>query len=380
MIGAAVNLLLVLVLVVRLLFADQSLSFDYQFYLDFITEVKGESLPEFLNKAATEFPYYPWADFGLFEVGFALLVYLSPSFLSAQVVYAAIAGTSLYVKLDIMRRMRVSAPMLALFFVFFVTLFEGNALRAGLALAALMLGVMRLTRTGRLRSTIACFAIAMSFHVSAIVPIALILFGSFTWRSALRPGTLATVLLVGLALPANLTIIASLIGGKIAEYVILADEFDLYTGASGLNIVSLMCITFVLTFVGYMLAPAMDARKTNRPSLHVGVLLAYGTGALVLFSGALSIIGDRIWQMALPIIWTLVSNARSQWTGSILQLPFFNLRSASGRGGVLISVGSVLLVGLLSFYIVANLVFRYPQTNFFSSFVGKIDLVSPTVR
>lgn len=380
MIGAAVNLLFVLVLVARLLFADQSLSFDYQFYLDFITEVRGESLPEFLSKAATEFPYYPWAEFGLFEVGFAFLIFLFPSFLSAQVIYAAVAGTSLFVKLDIMRRMRVSAPMLTLFFVFFVTLFECNALRAGLALTALMLGVMRLTRTGRLRSSTAYFVIAMGFHVSAIVPIALILAGSFAWRSEASPKTLATVLLVGLALPANLTIIASLIGGKIAEYVILAEEFDLYTGASGLNVVSLMCITFALTFVGYMLAPAKDARPISRPSLHVGLLLAYGTGALVLFSGALSIIGDRIWQMALPIIWALISNARSQWPETIFRLPFFNLRSASGRGGVLISLGSVFLVGLLSFYIVVNLVFRYPQTNFFSSIVGKIDLIPPTVR
>jgi hypothetical protein len=380
MFGAVVNFLLALAIVVRLMLSDDSLSFDYQFYLDFISEVRGETLTGFLTKAMSEFPYYPWGSFGRFEVGFAFLVYLFPSFLSAPIVYASIAGASLYIKLEVMRTMRVSPPMLILFFVFFVTLFEANALRAGLALTALMLAVVRLTRTPTLRGVIPYFVVAVSFHVSAIIPIALVILGTLTWRRRVGPKALAAMLLFGLVVPANLMSFASLFSGKIADYVVLADEFDLYTGASGLNLASLMCITFGLTLVGYMLARPDHERLASRPSLHVGLLLAYGAGALVLLSGALSIIGDRVWQLAFPIIWALVSQAHSTWPHSTLKLPFFDLRSSAGRGGVLISAGWLLLVGLLSFYIVVNILFRYPQSNFFSSIVGKKELIAPTAH
>ena len=126
-----INLWLALSVFLRFLFADNSISFDYQFYIQFFEEVSALDIRLFLERSLGSFPYFPWADSGKFEIGIAFVAFFLGKFLEPAVLYALIAAVSILIKLEIFRSFGLGLYKTLIFYVFDVVLFESNALRAG---------------------------------------------------------------------------------------------------------------------------------------------------------------------------------------------------------------------------------------------------------
>jgi len=378
--------MLVCLAALRLSLADESLSFDYQFYIAFIDEVRSYSVDDFVSNIIEFFPYYPWGKFGRFEFGFAVLVYLFPSAIGSGAVYAIIACASLFWKLQIMRRSRVPSAVIALFFIFFITLFESNALRAGVALAFVMAGVFNLaTGEGRGRRWLGVFLllVACTFHVSALAMVGLVAIGVLAAMLKISRIKLLIGLSIGLIIPAKLMTIAQLFGGKIAEYVYIAERYDLYSGASGINVSSVSAIllfVFFATEIGRDSA-ASDGNSIERYSFgaRTGLVLSYGAANLILFSGILSVIGDRIWQLILPTVICLmcIIYTASSWPQSVFGIWARVAKNPGRHGGIVATWSPVIIFTIVGTYIVVNLLFRYPQSNFFDFIFDRIELIPP---
>lgn len=379
--GHLTNAFLVMCAFIRFVGADDTFSFDYRHYIVFINEVGKLSLQDFVGRMLDGFPYFPWADAGEFEIGFAILVYLFPSFLSAKVVYASIAVIALLIKLEVLRRLRVPIYVLVLMFIFFVTLFEGNALRAGVSLSFLMLAIFGIYRGWGIALVLWLLITAIFFHVSSAAAIFFTALGIIIYRTNPRIGILVFGLLLGLFFPANLEKIAPLIGGKVEEYVILTESFDLYSGASGINASSVMAIFFVIFFL-LLISISREAFGDTKylTTASIGLMFAYGAGSLVLFSGMLAVIGDRIWQLALPIALAIMYSG------------YFGLKNDFKKSGdvdsllvyrtrfIALKISGIAVFCLLNYLILINICIRYPQTNFFSFVMGEIELKAPTKR
>ena len=381
---ASVTIILLICLTgIRLSVANNSISFDYQFYIEFIDEVKKAQFSVFIENIVSEIPYYPWGDFGKFEFGFAILVYAFPATLSSNTIYTTIACASLLWKLEIMRRFRVPVPVLILFFIFFVTLFESNALRAGVALAFLMAGTWQLVRHGSVWRASPYFLLSVTFHLSAIIVIGMIILSYISTLLSISRRVLMAILLIALVIPINLLQISSLFGGKVAEYVLLADSFDLYTGASAFNIGSGMALLFFLFFFVAIKRGFLDfVTASNSPGqlvVRTGLLLSYTAACLIVFSGALSIIGGRMWLLILPIITCLMClfYTTERPIGG-RAMPWFSIAASRQRAnGLVIAWIPWLILSLVGLYIVVNLLIRYPQSNFFDFLLDRVEVIPP---
>ena len=129
------NVALTLITFARLIFADESISFDYRFYIEFIKEISNLKFDVFLNRLSQDLPYFTWSGYGQFETGFAFLVYPLSQVFGPSTVYALISCFSLLVKLETLRFFKVDYYRILIFYIFDVIIFESNALRAGIALA-----------------------------------------------------------------------------------------------------------------------------------------------------------------------------------------------------------------------------------------------------
>lgn len=374
------NIFLVITLIARLSVAGPGISFDFEFYIHFIDDVRREPIDQFLEHVSEAFPYYAWG-FARYEFGFATLVYVFPVWLTATTVYTTVAASSLFVKLEVLRRMRAPWPVLILAYVFFVTLFEVNAIRAGVALACLMIAVLLLSSGKPIKCLLWMFG-ACAFHISAIAILVLVLASLAVIRMRLGNLSKLTLLLIGLLVPPNLSHIASVAGGKLEEYARFAERFDVYTGASGLNVTSAMCALFAMFFASHLILQRGERREGSQHVEHAtGFVLSYFVGLLILFSGLLAIIGDRIWQLALPVLLAFMCRQRGvdplqSWANLISQ----NLLAQRGLLRVIAAGARSGIYVCMTIYIIGNLLIRYPHTNFFNFILDDVVLVPPELE
>ena len=203
-----------LLLVVHAGLRGVSADLDAFAYSDWYVAVARMDWPQFAAGASHGL-YFDGVDPWRFEVGFALLAYLcTRAGLGVEGFFIACAALSLAPKILAFVRYSPS-PVAALMWYAssYYLLLEMNAVRAGLAVAILMLGMRHLV-VPRLAGFLPYVTIACLFHVSAIV--ALLLYAA----SLLRPRERLLALVVGIAslLPA-VQLFASLdaIGPRILE-------------------------------------------------------------------------------------------------------------------------------------------------------------------
>ena len=176
------------------------------------------------------------------------------------------------------------------------------------------------------------------------------------------------------ALAKNLESILEAVGGKLAEYLVQARDFDMYIGASGLNASSSLSILLAISFLHIVMKPDfLDKNQPAQFTAYFALASSIAIGSLILFSGIFSIIGDRIWQLGMPILLLMLHFLTNTYNRNekLEKLPFLD------RPLTLPGVNNLLINIVLFYYVVIGLLFRYPQSNFFSWITGPSTLIPP---
>lgn len=361
-----------------LFFADQSISYDYRFYIAFIAGVGNLSLSDFVDAIVKSFPYFPFGEYGKFEFGFAIFVYVISFFFSGSAAYGVVGFLSVYIKLEVIRRMGGSVFSIFMFFIFFSVLFESNAIRAGLAVAVFMLGLYFFEFLGKRLLGLFLVLLSPTFHLSAF-SLVLVLFCYVGIVYVLRSRfvlflSLVVFVIVFLNLIGVVEFLAYLFGGKIEEYLILSGDFGLYVGASGFNLSSLSSLALVVFFL-YLIFREEGQNNVGDKAI-LGLLFAFFSAGLVLFSGPFSIIGDRIWQMMFPVAFSIFEYLKANFYATS-KARCRELRNGYISVFLVLSFSATFIMGVI---VVVNILVRYPQSNIFSFITGERDLIPPAVR
>lgn len=354
------NLFLVLVTFFRFIFAQDSISYDYQFYIIFIQEISNLRVDEFFARVIEGFPYFHWANNGKFEFGFAFFVYPFSLFFDPEVTYALIASLSIFLKMEILRSFGLGFYRLFVFYLFDIILFESNMMRAGVALSFVLLSCWFYFKREYIFFAVIFSILAGFFHLSSYV--FLVLGGGAFFIKKIKLGRAGIGFLIFLSTIAavNLELIFDAVGGKLSDYIIQAKEFDLYTGASGLNASSILCFLFAVYFWGLIFRSNVNLREKTLLSFYYAEMISVSVGILILFSGFLSVLGDRLFQIALPVLLALLGFYQGGGNKFLLS-------------GWRINIFNFSVNSLLFYYVVIGLLFRYPLTNFFSWITGEIE-------
>ena len=339
------NLVLSTLTFIRYIFADNTISYDYQFYITFFEEINRINFLDFGSAIGKEFPYIRWGEggFGKFECGFGILAYTLGKVFNPSVLYALIASVSIYIKLDILRRFNIKFYQYFIFFIFDITIFESNQLRAGLALAIFMVFIYNnLNKNNKILSLFLLLFSALC-HLSIIILVVIFYLSKFAINLKKKYFFILLLFILESVAVLNLNFITSFFGGKIEEYNILSNNFDVYNKTSGINISSILAITFAIYF--------LYNKKTGskNESWIYGFLFSGISAILIFFSNFFIILSDRIWLLCLPII-----------------LLFYSYESFYLENNKKFSlILNNIIVMELFYYIIINLLYRYPSSNFF---------------
>ncbi|MEN9419576.1 MAG: hypothetical protein RI988_3196 [Pseudomonadota bacterium] len=334
-----------------------SFSYDFANYRTYLLSLQEADWPSLLEFLPLTFPYVIVPGGAAFELGFAALAKGLLALFRPETVYALIAGASVGLRTFAMRRLGLQWRWILVVQVYAITLFEANALRAGVALSLTIWALLMFSERRWLLAAIGAVA-AAGQHLQAalfLMPYVVLL---LVPQRVLRMRALALLALV--LVPAlvvtgqGLLGSSGLVGG--AELAKLDDYSGRSSGAVGLNLVSVLSSLFVLAAVLFGLdqdlrphgrqpePPFMRATATSRTwvcSLYASIFAL----SLLIFGTNLSAIGDRAWQFALVVLATLSPAMAQSSLGRRL------------RGGLL---GLVFAVALF------NTLVRYPLSNFFS--------------
>ena len=140
-----IGLTLIIATFIVFLFADSRISLDYGAYFTFLNKLSSFSIIEIINNLFDNFPYIVDDTLTVgqsnWEFGFVILVYPLTILFGPQITYALIATFSLTLKVVAFNRFNINSIVMSCLLILSITLFEANALRAGLALSIYLYGV-----------------------------------------------------------------------------------------------------------------------------------------------------------------------------------------------------------------------------------------------
>ena len=350
------SILVFLTLFARLYFADDTISYDRKFYIQFFTNLDTLDINAFLQALIGGFPYFKAESALRFEVGFALISYPLSSVFSPSFVWAILGVSILLFKSKLLLLANVPIFWVALLFIFSLLFQETNMLRVAVAVTFFMYSLF-LHYNGK-RVWFFFLAFSCLCHVSMIAFAGIFIISQAISRVTQRKSVIFLFFLCSLALILFINPLAEIIGGKLGEYAFLANEHDMYQGSSGLKLTSLISLLILAHSIScYRLQVnnnEISARLKTYSTFYV--LLSGFVTLLVLFGGALSIVGDRLWQSSIIILIQTYGLTKKQYSR--------NLSSYS------INLCTFIIVFI---FVISNPIFRYPQTNLFYPFIEFYD-------
>lgn len=346
LLDAAVAALCGLMLGLRLLNADDSLSYDYAAYIYYFDVLSDTDFSEIISNAKDLFPYVVLSGVPIFEIGYVLV---AKSVLwiagSSSVAYAAIAAYSSGMRVYLLRRLGCSWPWIVVLQLYSVTLFEANAMRLGLAVTLVIAGLYKLSHERRTYG-IGLMLVSIFVHLQSglfVVPF----FAAWIMRRKLERSRGTTAALLALMFATLALVLAS---GILTSHEKLGDYADKESGSAGFTVTSILAIIFALYSL-FWKAPLRMGHK--QASLIWTAALVAMVPSLMIFVAVTSIaaLGDRAWQFAFVMIAALV---HTDW-------------SARPKHTI-----AVVLLWLIAITSVVNVTIRYPLSNVF-------DFILPTV-
>lgn len=330
--------------------AKNDFSYDFLNYIRYFEKIEGFSFHDLTEKLP--YPYVFVAPSGLFEFGFALIVWLLMTFgISANIVYALIASFSIAARLLLLRTFGVSWRINFVATIYTITLFEANAIRLGVALTLCILGGYFCIR-GKVFFCLASFFLASLFHIQILafsIP-AVFLYAALPAFSATKLRRLLFFLIV---LSVSIFIayyIQNLSFVKISEYM----GGD--SGASGINLVSLSASIAILVGIFSFIASGEGLSHDNSNSLariQTTVLFSAVPALMILLLATnIGVVGDRVWQFSFALLLAFV------------------LMNSLRRGTSFLAL-SLWVCAIIS---VINVIIRYPLSNFFYPIVPYVSI------
>jgi len=350
--SGAFSLLIVVFSVYACLNADASFSLDYSTYIYYNQSLR---LLKFalLNRSLIDhlpLPYVLIPPSVTVEYGYAALTAMLISLgLSAAGTYAVIASFSIAARAYVLQKARAGLFLNVLLTMSFITLFEANALRAGAASSLVLLGLVLFLRQ---RYVWAATMVALSFlmHVQSIVYFMTLLagYGIYVLTTG-RPYIRSLLLLLGTALTfVAVPVIGGFFGNKAGDYMLRASSDNHATGINSLSILSLLLIAASM----YAAPKVAKTTKGAYPIAWISSLFAFSQATIFLiFGGAYADIGVRLWQFAFLIF-------------SVASI-FLNTRLENGSVQAKRLDYSIKCIYLCAAVVAANVIFRYPLSNFF---------------
>jgi len=336
----------------RLLLASgDAFSYDYANYISYFMAIQSTDWESMLELLPLTFPYVLIPGGGAFELGFVVLAKWCLSGLDPTATYAAFAAFSVGMRIYAMRRLGLGWPWILAVELYAITLFEANALRAGMALSLTLVGLLLFANGRWLWATI-LFLSAASQHVQVslfCLPFLLVCTVPLRW--------LRRVWVAAAAVPATLAVSVVLMTRTSGIDISKLDDYSgQSSGAVGLNLVSVLSLVFVAVAFACMTISSKAASDTLLPPdpgqpRHLQTTWARALYAsipalsLLLFGTELAAVGDRAWQFSLVILVAL--SPAMCWTR-------WRLWARRGFLGLLLAVALV------------NTLARYPLSNFFS--------------
>lgn len=359
------------------LFAESKISLDYGAYFNFLNKLSSFTFSNIVNNLLENFPYIVDDTLAVgqsnWEFGFVVLAYPLTILFGPQITYALIASFSITLKFFAFNRLNINFIIIICLLIISITLFEANALRAGLALSVYLLGLSIHKANHKkvlLYSVLACF-----FHISFIIFIVLHLFGyllnnvKYKITLLLLTAAFSIFVLINLSEVVLFTIYflgANIVAEKLLSYFTIS-EILLTNQATGLNTVSLIFLSLAI-----ISAINLSLFQQREASIIIFGLILAGLGfAINTFSGNFYIIADRLVQPLLYSTMTIfyASTINSQLKNQIdikkIDLQF-----------VVKDIMHYFMMVLMIYYSY-SLLYIYPQSNFFSIFTGYNDLYVP---
>ena len=360
-----------LMVFVRLIYEPSELSYDYSFYIRFVDKLAYTTLYEFLRNVSENFPYViltiqeSYLKFSLsFEFGFSALCLLMGQLIPTTAVLPLLCACSIYLKMWALRSLGFPVIILTCLFVFFISLLETNALRAGLAQTTVLVGFFLSARSMKFAPTLIASAIAATFHLSSLA-VTLALCGSWFYFNlfGLRISTFRMV--VGGAGLLGLTFSTPWISGmfdRIEVYStdVVGNEWALLKIlpilSIAVSIAALVCTERLIYTLGRSRYKSSSPRATITTNVAMSaacatVVFVLGTSLYVF--NTIPVFSGRIWQLAVPF----------GFLPGILALQY---RILSSRQRAIIWALNIALACAF----VYQFMFRYVLTNFFAPVIG----------
>jgi hypothetical protein len=328
-------------LALRLIFAEEDFSYDYSAYIYYFDLLGDYSFLDLIQQAGNLFPYVVLPRAPVFEFGFVLLSKAVQGIVQTPAAtYASIGALSLGMRVYVMRRLGCSWPWIIVIQLYAATMFEANAIRVGLAVALVLLGLYRILYDQK-RSGWFWLFMSLTIHLQAV----LFVFPFFAvWRFRARLERSHALLLV-LIILMFAAVAAFMASGLLAAHEKLGDYASKESGSAGITITSISA----MIFMGCALFFRPNRQEPNQDYgnrlLWTAACVAV-VPSVILFATVTSIaaLGDRAWQFAFVVIASLV---HTNWI--------------TERRKVL--AGRVLAV--IAIMAVINVTLRYPLSNLF---------------
>lgn len=343
------SVLLAALVFLRLLFASgEAFSYDYDNYIVYFENIQEMGWSDILEVAQLSFPYVLVPGGGKFEFAFVILVRGILSWLDPIVSYALLAGFSIGLRSFVMRQLGLSWSWLIVTQVYAITVFEANAIRAGLALSVTLLGLLLVSRV-RWVLALLVFSVACLEHLQAVIFIFPFIGFSLVPQRWLQRWWLVVGLLIvtALATLVAMDVLSAMEVSKLEDYV------GSNSGAVGFNLTSMLSMCLVLSGFVFALCHGQSCLKAINGSGYdnLGLLWLRSLMAsvpalmLLLFGINLSAVGDRAWQFSIVILVALSTvMLRTDYAKKV-------------RNFTMTLLMAVLLI---------NTLLRYPLSNFFA--------------
>lgn len=324
---------------IRIISGESFLSYDYTSYIIIIEKIGTLPIDDML-KGSFHFPYVKYPGIIDVEIGFAIIVKALTSLgLDAQAAYAAIAATSVGLRVYVMRAIGVPIYWVVALNIIAITLFEANALRLGFAIGFLFLGLRQLSESRNIFGWIAVFTSAM-MHIQVIIyaiPFAIYYF-FIPWTDISRTRLiLVVVVFVGISTIFR-PVFQMVSNEKLRIYMDLGGSSS--TGVSLTSSLAAILLALTVLCFKFRTPENIDA------AFFSGILAAcVPSVTMLIVLTDVAVVGDRAWQVAFMVFSTFFF---TNWVpDSAKKVPL-----------------AVLL--LLSLVVGANVMIRFPLSDFFS--------------
>lgn len=338
--------LVMIAVFVRLQNAVHPFSYDYNAYLNIIDGLRDLLFSDIVGRNLF-FPYVVVEGIVPLEVGFAIIVRLLATFgWETDTLYSMLAALSVGLRVFAMEALRVPRHWTVLINLLAITLLEANAIRLGVSVSILIAGFYSLLKGHRIVGYLAV-AVAGSIHLQAalfILPfLSFYIFSAWITRTKLRTSIVLSLFSLGSV--GVVQVIPLLANEKINEYVARGGS-----GSAGLSVTSVLAICFL--YVSAMII-RRNGSKSEFATMWAAIIAA-SVPAIILLTllTNVAVVGDRAWQLSFFVL--------SIFYFSEYIRPFRS-RAAS------------LLMCALAATLFANIMLRYPLSNFLTPPFPSID-------